>query len=1248
MTPDEPRSNPYPGLRPFEAHEAHLFFGRDEQVDELLGRLRGHRFLALVGTSGCGKSSLVRAGLMPSLHGGFMAGAGAAWRVATMKPGADPIGNLAYALNAPEVFGLAPGGDAAFSADVFTQVTLRRGPLGLVEATRHAGLEGDENLLVLVDQFEELFRFARLAPPERRDDPARFVSLLLEAAHAAEPAVYVVLTMRSEFLGECARFRGLAEAINDGQYLVPRLTRDQLREAIVGPARVGGSDVTPRLVQQLLGDVGDEPNQLPVLQHALMRTWDLRAASADPDGPLDLPSYLATGGMAEALSRHANDVYHGLPDDRGREIARALFARLTEVRDGIATRRPTRLREICEVTGAAEADVIQVVDAFRRPDRSFVMPADAVLDADSTLDISHESLIGLWDRLKGWTREEQAAAEEYRRLCEAARLHRENKGSLWIPPALDIGLKWRQEFAPTAAWARRYDASFEDAMRFLDESERQRQEERAKRRRDRTRRRVAVAAAAGAIFVAMAVAVVQSLNARSVAAKAELDARIRAAGAVEDPLTRALLLAELGPRVDAASRAEYLQLYQEAATGVVPIAAFGPASGPLRGAGFVSASRFAAMSEDGEITSWQNDGGGTPTTRAIEGRGAPDGAADAALPPLKVSFSPDGRWVAAWNDNEAWVGRSDGSTDFSNAGPSVRKENTSVTAVAFSADGRRLAVGYTDLTARVWWLDPSATIPLKPGPLELTGGHRGTILALAFDPSGSRVALGDFEGVIRVWNLDGRVKPGAELRINGDGRVRSVAFSPDGNWILCGYDNRLARVWRAAGGPGHGPDLTGHDGPVTLASFSPDGSRILTLAADQVRVWTMRTATHGDRADDRALEVVGAPRTLVHRGGLTAAAFSHDGRQVGTTARDGTARVWWSDSQEPRVLGLHDARVESIAFSPDGKRIVTASDDGTARIWALDGHAAPLVLEGHGNWVRSAMFNPADGRQVVTASEDGTVRLWTLASPVRSRVTQEGDRVFGASFDAGGTRVVTAVADATARIWPAAVLAEGGRPLDRSPASGATELRHEAWVLSAVFSRDASRVVTSSNDGQARIWPVRQEPGAPELVLPHSQAVNDAAFSPGGDRLVTASGDNFARIWRLDGSQSSIALPHAEAVYKADFSADGRRIVTASRDGTAAVWDADSGLRQVVLQGDNEPVRAARFTPSGSEVVTGSADGVVRLWRIQPDALLHYLQRVTTACLDPRTRGQYLGESESVRSLRHAECQARRKASPQG
>ncbi|MGH9847434.1 MAG: ATP-binding protein [Blastocatellia bacterium] len=340
--------NPFPGLRPFELHEGHLFFGREGQSEKLLAKLEAARFLAVVGTSGSGKSSLVRAGLVPALFGGMMVSAGSNWRVALMRPSNNPIGNLARALSSPEVFGSDIKENAEIQAEV-AEATLRRGNLGLVEAVRLALQTEDENLLVVVDQFEELFRFAREAGSTRyENDAAAFVKLLLEpsrqhqleqeelrrknqaiesslrqqklsheearreetsvreAARKRDLRIYVVLTMRSDFLGDCAKFWDLPEAVNESQYLIPRLTRDQLREAIAGPVAVGGGQIAPRLVNQLLNDIGDNQDQLPVLQHALMRTWDEWKRERESGGQGDK----GTRGQGQSATRGSQSAIH--------------------------------------------------------------------------------------------------------------------------------------------------------------------------------------------------------------------------------------------------------------------------------------------------------------------------------------------------------------------------------------------------------------------------------------------------------------------------------------------------------------------------------------------------------------------------------------------------------------------------------------------------------------------------------------------------------------------------------------------------------------------------------------------------------------------------------------------------------------------------------------------------------------------------------------------------------------------------
>ena len=475
-------SNPFPGLRPFEPDEDHLFFGREEEIDELLRRLRNARFLLVVGSSGTGKSSLVRSGLIPALQSGFMVQAGSSWRMMIFRPGDDPLGNLAAALDRPDALGTE--GELASTNKVIIEATLRRSSLGIVQAVKQARIPPQDNILILVDQFEELFRFRRSGRGgDSRNEAVAFFKLLVEAAKQDDLPIYVVLTMRSDFLGDCMEFQGLPEAVNAGLYLIPRMTRDELRSAITGPVAVAGGEIAQRLVLRLLNDLGDDHDQLPVLQHALMRAWDRWAAQPEREASIDLADYEAIGGLHQAMSLHAEEAYQEADFPRGHEITEKLFKALTDTfSDPRGVRRPTSIQELSSICEAPESDVIKVAEIFRRSGRSFLTPHVGVpLEPNSIVDLSHESLMRGWTRLIAWADEERESATIYMRIAQAASWCREcDGGGLWIDPQLETALQWRRKNQPTAAWARRYDASFAESMEFLDRSEQQRHEERAK------------------------------------------------------------------------------------------------------------------------------------------------------------------------------------------------------------------------------------------------------------------------------------------------------------------------------------------------------------------------------------------------------------------------------------------------------------------------------------------------------------------------------------------------------------------------------------------------------------------------------------------------------------------------------------------------------------------------------------------------------------------------------------------------
>lgn len=463
--------NPFPGLRSFEEEEEYLFFGRENQIDELLSKLNKTRLLAVVGASGSGKSSLVKSGLIPALHSGYLSNAGSGWRICTLKPGNDPIGNLSEALASEEILG---ENQVTVNTSSIIESILRRSSKGIAETVRQLSDAKDQNILIVVDQFEELFRFSKYEKSVSKGtrDAVVFINLLLDISARTKDRIYIVFTMRSDFLGDCSEFRGLPEAINEGQYLIPRMTREERKAAITGPVAVGGAQISQSLLARLLNDVGDNPDQLPILQHALMRTWDYWANNSSPDSPLDLLHYEAIGTMSKALSLHAEEAFAEIKDDEGRVICEKLFRFLTEKRnDGRGVRHPGLVSDICELTGASLEKLTQIIDIFRKPGRSFLMPPFGVeIEEDTIIDISHESLMRVWDRLQTWVQEEIESAELYVRLGQSAELYQEGKTGLWRDPELMMAMNWKASQKPNAIWAKRYYPSFDRAMNYLDHS----------------------------------------------------------------------------------------------------------------------------------------------------------------------------------------------------------------------------------------------------------------------------------------------------------------------------------------------------------------------------------------------------------------------------------------------------------------------------------------------------------------------------------------------------------------------------------------------------------------------------------------------------------------------------------------------------------------------------------------------------------------------------------------------------------
>ena len=458
-------TNPFVGLRPFESKDSLYYFGRKQQTRALLNQLNANRLVAVVGSSGCGKSSLVRAGLIPNLEAGFLVQDRDLWKFAIFKPGDSPLRNLAAAVVSPT--------EAAESAEdvngLLTRMR-RQGAQALVHEA-HAAMDRDEsNLLIVVDQFEELFRFQQIRTTHVREEAADFVSMLLNLADQKALPIYVVLTMRSDFLGECDAFQGLPEAMNASQFLVPRLTRDQRRTAILGPIRLARADITPRLTDRLLNESIDTRDDLPVLQHVLMRTWNTWAEVGQ--GPIDFDHYEKAGTILHALSLHADEALKGLRDE-SLSIAKRMFQALSETdASNRRIRRPAKLREIAAVCGKTEAPqtIMSLIDRFNADNRNFLVLSPGASADNPLLDISHESLIRQWKTLAAWADEEAESARVYKRLAESADLHADGKAGFYRDADLQVALDWQRQQQPNAEWAARYNPKFEPAVRFLEKS----------------------------------------------------------------------------------------------------------------------------------------------------------------------------------------------------------------------------------------------------------------------------------------------------------------------------------------------------------------------------------------------------------------------------------------------------------------------------------------------------------------------------------------------------------------------------------------------------------------------------------------------------------------------------------------------------------------------------------------------------------------------------------------------------------
>ncbi|MBX2898650.1 MAG: High-affnity carbon uptake protein Hat/HatR [Cyclobacteriaceae bacterium] len=993
-------ANPFPGLRPFQIDESHLFFGREGQSDEVLLKLSKSRFVGVIGPSGSGKSSFIYCGVLPILYGGFLTDASPNWEVVVTRPGAGPIDNLAESLlKTVKDYNTADGEDKKIKRTIVSTL-LRSSSLGLVEAIQQSRRKEDINYLILVDQFEELFRFKDSTDPNSVNESLAFINLLMEAVNYEDAPIYVAITMRSDFIGECAQFPELTRKINDSHYLIPQMTRDQKRRAIEGPVAVGNAKITPRLTQQLLNDLGDNPDQLPILQHALMRTWSYWARYRDYEAePVDLKHYEAIGTMAEALSMHANEAYDELDEEQQR-ICEILFKAITEKRgENFGIRRPTRLNEIASIADVAEGDVVAVIEKFREPGRSLLTPAFGIeLGSKSMIDISHESLMRIWVRLKNWVDDESEAVQMYLRLAEAASQYQVGKAGLWRPPDLQLALNWQAKHKPTLVWGQRYHPAFERTMIFLEyskkefDTEQRIKELEAKRKLQRARITAIVFGSLAAIaLVAFVYAYIQQAEAKRqeqnakdnlvIAERNEAEANRLAKIAKEEKeaADAARKVAEAAQEAEAKQR-ELAQENERKAKEQEAEA--------LRQKGFAEANERTAIANE-KLAKENEDKANIARADATKRRYVAQAKA-MALQSLTLSSDLQ---LEALLAQQAYI--------FNTNNEGYEFDTDIYNGLYFALKNKTDKEG-------------------KPNPHPLTAslkGHDfGAARSLVTHGKDEHIYSGGSDGKIIRWTYLNNSWQGETLvdkvrRPNY--QVYSMAISPDETKLVAAglYTlddrNNYIEVYDLTKMKAEPKKITGFTYNIEDVEFTPDGKGLFARdnGGMSIKLADFNSAT----------EVIKAPVKI------NAIDLSKDGKRLAGAGDNGTLYIWdiannyavtevknlgrsltavtWHPSENQVIIGNesgllrivrngilvrnlpgHDGPIEKIIYNHAGSFFATASKDRSVRIWNVNRLTEPPIrLFDHSDWIWSLTFSPNDEQLMVgLQSSSQRVRLGAI------------------------------------------------------------------------------------------------------------------------------------------------------------------------------------------------------------------------------------------------------------------------------
>jgi WD40 repeat protein len=1174
--------NPYRGLAAFTEKDSDRYCGREAQINRLWEELQtlvkpsgSPRLLTVLGPSGCGKSSLVRAGLIPALAQRPLLGK-SRMRVAVLVPGDHPLEALARVLAKAVTEDPMPATKSREFAEELKISSAGGEYDGLRRITALMPEIRDAPLVVLVDQFEEVYtNEPRGTTPEERSRRERFIQErtafienLLCAAKDSSGNLSVILTLRSDFLGETQRHPGLNQAVSQRGVIVPAMTTAELARAIAVPAERAKHPFEDVLVDRMVQDMAGREGALPLLQFALTKLWE-GLAQEPLGGRSPLQIYLDIGGIGGALADRADGIFDGLQDagdskvDR-QAIAQRIFLSLVQPagENNQVTRRRVRVKDLATRKFSLE-QVQAVIHEFSKENARLITLS--TVEGEVMAEVTHEALFETWQKFKEWIGDRWDDLRLQQRLEAAATYWDEQKrptGLLWRSPDLTLLRTFIQTNAPDLNPC---------CLDFFHASERA--------ERQQVFLRGAGVGALALLAAGMTWFGIQSRRAEQLALArqlatqaAQLTSQPRAT-----PQEAGALLAVHAFQIGSPTGRDLNTVNQAVRQGLARLSLrILNHDGSVYAVSFSpDGSRVATASDDGTARVWDAVTGEAVTTLNHDGWVS------------AVSFSPDGSRVATASDDGT------GRVWDAVTGEAIATLNHDgwVSAVSFSPDGSRVATASADGTGQVW--------DAVTGEAIATLNHDADVSAVSFSPDGSRVATASADGTGQVWDA---VTGEAIATLNHDADVRAVSFSPDGSRVATASADGTGQVWDAV--TGEAITTLNHDGWITAVSFSPDGARVATASGDSTaRVWDVLTGE--------------AMATLNHDADVRSVSFSPDGSRVATASLDGTARVWDGATGEAITTLNHDAAVWSVSFSPDGSRVATASDDRTARVWDVLTREAIATLN-HDDRVTTVSFSP-NGSRVATASWDGTGRVWDGATGEAIAILNHDADVSAVSFSPDSSRVATASDDRTARVWDAvtgetiailnhdadvrsvsfspdgarvttASLGGTAQVWDGATGEAITTLNHDGWITAVSFSPDGSRVATASEDFTVRVWDGAT--GETIATLNHDAEVTMVSFSPDGSRVATASEDFTVRVWDGATGEAIATLNHDAEVTTVSFSPNGSRVATASDDSTRRVWDGATGE----ILDHNGWITAVSFSPDGSRVATASDDGTARLW----------------------------------------------------